>query len=149
MTQKIEKKVFIEAQAAAVWNALTMPDLIKLWMAEPEIDLQVSADWKEGSIISIKGFHHVEFENKGIVLKVNPEHELRYSYLSSLSQLPDRPDNYSIINFRLNQSGNSTEVVLTISNFPTESIFRHVDLYWQATLVILKQVVETSVIQRM
>lgn len=147
MTQKIEKKIFIEAQAAAVWNALTKPDLIKRWMAEPEIGLQVSVDWTEGAIISMKGFHHIEFENKGVVLKVDPENELRYSYLSSLSQLPDHPDNYSIINFKLNQFGNGTEVVLTIANFPTESIFRHVDLYWQATLVILKQAVETSIVQ--
>lgn len=148
MTQKIEKKVSIDAPIDAVWNALTKPDLIKLWMAEPEIGLQVSADWMEGASISMKGFHHIEFENKGIVLKVDPEKELRYSYLSSLSQLPDRPENYSIISFKLHPSGNSTLVTLTISNFPTESIFRHVDLYWQATLVILKQVAETSGVQR-
>jgi uncharacterized protein YndB with AHSA1/START domain len=148
MTQKIEKKIFIEAQAAAVWKALIKPDLIKRWMAEPEIGLQVSVDWTEGSIISMQGFHHIEFENRGIVLKVDPENELRYSCLSSLSQLPDHPDNYSIINFKLNQSGNDTEVVLTITNFPTESIFRHVELYWQVTLVMLKQVIETSIVQR-
>jgi uncharacterized protein YndB with AHSA1/START domain len=77
MTQKIEKKIFIEAQAAAVWKALIKPDLIKRWMTEPEIGLQVSVDWTEGSIISMRGFHHIEFENKGIVLKVDPENELR------------------------------------------------------------------------
>lgn len=148
MTQQIEKRISIEAKPAVVWKALTDPDLIKRWMAEPEIGLQVLVEWKEGSTISMKGFHHVQFENKGIVLKVDPVRELQYSYLSSLSRLPDQPENYSIINFQLNPSGNNTEVVLAIRNFPTESIFRHVDLYWQGTLVILKQVVETSVVQR-
>jgi uncharacterized protein YndB with AHSA1/START domain len=148
MAQHIEKKISIQAHPSAVWSALTNNDLIKQWMAEPEINLQISADWNEGSVISMRGFHHVGFENKGVVLKVDPEKELRYSYLSSLSRLSDHPENYSIISFKLNQSGNNTEVVLVISNFPTESIFNHVNLYWSATLMILKQVVETSVVQR-
>lgn len=144
ITQLIEKKISIQAQPSAVWNALTNNDLIKQWMAEPEINLEILADWRSGGAISMKGFHHVEFENKGVVLKVEPGRELQYRYLSTLSQLPDQPANYSIMNFRLNPSDNHTELILTISNFPNESIFRHIDLYWQATLVILKRVVETS-----
>jgi hypothetical protein len=69
---------------------------------------------------------------------------LRYSHLSSLSRLPDRPESYSIFEFRLAPVGEGTSLTIAISNFPTESIFKHIDFYWRVTIGIFKRFVETA-----
>ena len=37
-----------------------------------------------------------------------------------------------------------TALTVTVSNFPTESIFKHLDFYWRATMGVIKQFVERS-----
>jgi len=142
MTQRIDKTIIIEAAPSAVWDALTDPGLMKQWMAEPEIRMEIITDWKVGGPIIIKGFHHIKFENKGTVLQFEPGKVLRYNYLSSLSRLPDNPENYSIIEFGLAPFEHHTSLTLTISNFPTDIIFKHVDFYWRTTIVLLKKFIE-------
>lgn len=101
MTQRVERSVVIEAPPAAVWDALTNPDLMNQWIGEPEMNIEVSADWTPGGPIIIKGFHHTHFENRGTVLEFEPNVVLRYSHLSSISRLPDKPESYSVFGFRL------------------------------------------------
>jgi uncharacterized protein YndB with AHSA1/START domain len=140
--QRIEKNVIINATRSAVWNALTNPDSIRQWMGEPEMHIEVITGWKVGGPILITGFHHVSFQNKGTILRFDPEQVLRYTHLSSVSHLPDEPQNYSIIGFELAPAGTRTSVTLTVESFPTEVIFRHLDFYWRTTMEVLKQLVE-------
>jgi uncharacterized protein YndB with AHSA1/START domain len=139
----------INASLPTVWRALTDPALIQQWMAEPEMRIEIITDWKVGGPIVVRGWHHINFENKGIVLAFEPCSVLRYSHLSSVSRLSDKPENYSIIEFRLQQAGaESTSLNLAISRFPTESIFRHLDFYWRTTTHILKRFIENTDLQR-
>jgi uncharacterized protein YndB with AHSA1/START domain len=110
-----------------VWRALTDPDLMKQWIAEQEMRVGIITDWKVGSPIIVKGHHNnVDFENKSTALHFEPNSILRYSHFSSLSRLPDKAENYTIIEFRLARTEeNSTSLNVTISNFPSESIFKH------------------------
>ena len=142
MIQRIEKTITINASSFVVWHTLTSQELIRQWMGEPEMEVEIVTDWKTGSPMVINGFHHVAFENKGTVLKFDPPHVLAYTSLSSLSRLPDRPENYSVIELRLAPAGEETHLTLLLSNFPTEAIFRHIDFYWTTTLQILKKVTE-------
>jgi uncharacterized protein YndB with AHSA1/START domain len=142
MTQRIDRTIIIKAAPSTVWGTLTNPDLIKQWMAEPEMEIEIITDWKVGSPIVIKGFHHLKFENKGIVLQFEPNKVLKYSHLSSLSRLPDKPENYSITEFRLTLLENQTSLTLSLTNFPTETIFKHLDFYWRTNREIIKTLVE-------
>lgn len=143
MTQVVNRTVTIKARPSTVWRTLTDPELIKQWMAEPEMAIEIITDWKVGSTIAVKGFHHISFENKGTVLRFEPNSILQYSHLSSLSRLPDKPENYSVIEFRLTpREENSTSLTVEITNFPTESIFRHIDFYWRVTIDVIKRFVE-------
>jgi uncharacterized protein YndB with AHSA1/START domain len=142
MTQQIDKTIIIKALPSVVWKTLTDPDSIKQWMAEPGMAFEITTDWKVGNPIVIKAFHHIPFENKGTVLQFEPGKVLRYNYLSSLSRLPDKPESYSTIEFRLVPLENQTSLTLTLRNFPTEAIFRHVDFYWRATIEIMKDLAE-------
>jgi uncharacterized protein YndB with AHSA1/START domain len=142
MTQKIEETIVINASLYTVWDTLTNTTLMKQWMGEPEMQLEVITDWKVGSPIVIMGFHHIQFENKGTVLHVEPNKHLKYDYLSSISRLPDQPENYTIIEFVLNPLEHQTVLTLTLSNFPTESIFKHVGFYWRTTIHMMKKLAE-------
>jgi uncharacterized protein YndB with AHSA1/START domain len=116
--QRIEENVIINATRSAVWDALTDPDSIRQWMGEPEMHIEVITDWKVGEPILIAGFHHVSFQNKGTILRFDPEQVLRYTHLSSVSLLPDEPQNYSIIEFELASAGTRTAVTLTVDKSP-------------------------------
>jgi uncharacterized protein YndB with AHSA1/START domain len=142
MTRRIESTVTINAPPTAVWSALARPDLMKQWMGEPEMQIEVITDWKVGGPIVVKGFHHTQFDNKGTVLRFEPDSVLRYSHLSSLSRLPDRPENYSVMEFRVEPSGDQTLLTLVVSNFPTETIFKHLEFYWNVTIGIMKKFIE-------
>jgi uncharacterized protein YndB with AHSA1/START domain len=137
--------VTIRADTTAVWRALTDPVLVRQWAAEPELNLDVVTDWQVGSPIIMQGFHHVRFENHGTVLHFQPNTFLQYTHLSSISRLPDRPENYTRIAFRLSPSDDgATSLNVELENFPTESILRHLDFYWRVTIEVLKRFIETS-----
>lgn len=144
MIQRIDKTIQIKASLSVVWNTLTNPDLMSQWMGEPEMGLEILTDWKVGSAIIIRGFHHVKFENRGTVLEFEPNRVLKYDYLSSTSQLPDKQENHTVIEFRLTPDNDQTSLKLTLSNFPTESIFKHVDFYWRTTMGIIKDSAEQT-----
>jgi len=115
---------------------------MKQWMAEPQVRLEIITDWSVGGPILLKGFHHVRFENRGTVLEFEPNKVLRYTHLSSLSRLSGSPEHYSIFEFRLAPVGGQTSLTLTVSNFPTDTIEKHLHFYWRTTLEILRKVIE-------
>ena len=137
----IHKTITIHAQPAKVWEAITQPALLRQWMSETPIEIITT--WEVGEPISIQGdWCHSRFENEGVVLQFEPERILEYSHLSSLSRLPDQVENYSVIRFALTPLEDGTELTITLSNFPTEVIYKHLAFYWNVTLVLLKKFIE-------
>lgn len=140
-SQAINIEILINAPASKTWRALTEPGLMKQWMSEDPIE--IISTWKVGSPIMIKGhIHEVYFENTGRVLQFEPCHVLCYEHLSSLSKLPDEPASYTRIEFKLQALANQTLLRLRLSNFPTESIYKHLKFYWDSTAGILKKFIE-------
>lgn len=138
---EINKTVNIDAPVSKVWNAMTNPALIKLWMSDSAID--VISDWQVGSPVIFRGgLHWISFENKGTIRQLDPEKVFQYNYLSSLSNLPDIPENYTEVRFVLTPIEDKTMVILTLSNFPDEIIYKHVNFYWNVTLGIFKKLCE-------
>lgn len=142
MNPGFEKTVIINAAAETVWNSLTDFNLMKQWMGESEMNLEITTDWKVDSPIIINGFHHAKFQNRGTVLKYEPNRILEYSHLSSLSRLEDKPENYSILRFELSPLKQQTALTVTIENFPTETIYKHLCFYWRATVEKIKTISE-------
>jgi uncharacterized protein YndB with AHSA1/START domain len=137
----LSKTVTIHAPTSKIWEALTNPDLMKKWMSESEID--ILTDWKVGNSFVIRGkLHGIKFENSGKVLQFEPEKNLQYTHLSSLSRLPDKPESYSVFDFRVAPKEDLTLLTLTVSGFPTESIYKHMAFYWNVTLEIFKRMLE-------
>ncbi len=135
--------VLIDRDVALVWRTLTDPRLMKQWMGEPEMEIEVETTWMIGSSIIIRGFHHVKFENRGEVLEFNSEKKLSYTHLSSVSRLPDTKENHSLLEFTLEDKGSGTLLTIAITNFPTESIRKHMEFYWRGTTLKIKHQVES------
>lgn len=142
MTNEFSSTVLINASPAQVWSTLTIPDIMTTWMGSPEMEIKVITDWKVNSPILIQGFHHVKFENKGLVLQNDKESKLSYSHLSNISRLPDIPENYAILEFVLTPVEDKTQLTLTITNFPTEVIRKHLEFYWRTTIIGIKKAAE-------
>lgn len=139
MTQAFRKTILIDAPIEVVWDSLAIPERMKAWMGEPELEIEIDTDWNVGGPIVIRGHHHVRFENRGVVLEFAPRARLSYTHLSSLSRLSaDDRANYATLEFGLMPMDDTTSLTLSITGFPTESIFRHMDLYWRGTLEVLR-----------
>lgn len=136
------KSVIIGAPVSKVWQTITVPALIQKWLLDDKV--KVTTDWKVGSLITIEVLEHwVLSKTTGRVLEVESERKLKYTHLSSLSRLPDEPENHCILEFQLDAlEHNKTKLNFTVSNFPTESIYKHMVFYWNATLEVLKNSTE-------
>jgi uncharacterized protein YndB with AHSA1/START domain len=141
--QTIRKSIRLNAPLNAVWEALTQPELMKSWMSDSEIEIVTTWEIGRPIIINAQGVSYkTPFTNTGIVLQFLKDRVLEYSHLSSISQLPDEAQNYTLIKFTLQPEADHTLLELDLSNFPTESHYKHIDFYWTVTLEVLKRFVE-------
>jgi uncharacterized protein YndB with AHSA1/START domain len=84
----------INASVSQVWDALTKPDLIQQYL----FGTDVTTDWKVGSPITYKGIWEGKaYEDKGKVLQIETGKLLVSTFWSSLSGLPDIPENYQAV----------------------------------------------------
>jgi|SRR5437899_4662286 len=131
----------IAASVDRVWDALVDPKIIKQYM----FGTNVTSDFKEGSPIVWKGeWQGKSYEDKGVILKLNPKKMLRYSHFSPLSGLPDKPENYHTVTIDVVPKGEQTFVALTQDNNPTEESKQDSEKNWGMMLAGLKKLLETT-----
>ena len=130
----------IHAPASKVWQALVNPEIIKEYL----FDTEVITDWQEGSAITYKGeWQGKPFEDKGKVLRVEPEKRLISTHWSPLSGVPDSPENYHTVTYTLSEQGDSTEVTITQDNNATEQEREHSEQNWRTVLDGMKKLLES------
>jgi uncharacterized protein YndB with AHSA1/START domain len=131
--------VVIDAPKAAVWKALVTPASIKQYM----FGTDARSDFKKGSPITWTGvWEGKPYQDKGEILRIEPERVLQYTHFSPLSGQPDRPENYHTVTIELADSGSQTRVTLTQDNNPTEEARAHSEKNWTMMLSGLKKFVE-------
>lgn len=131
--------VAIDAPVAQVWDALVDPDAIRQYM----FGTDVRSDWREGSEIVWKGdWKGTAYEDRGRILRLEPEHLLQYSHFSPLSGQPDEPENYHTVTIELSGDGGPTEVMLAQDNNATAEARDHSERNWSMMLEGLKKYVE-------
>lgn len=131
--------ITIDAPAFKVWDALTRPELIKLYFFGTE----AKSDWKVGSPITFKGeYKGKSYHDKGTILEVIPNKIFRYNYWSSMSGIDDKPENYVPITYVLVESNDKTTLTITQQNIPGEKMKEHSEENWRKVLANLKQLLE-------
>jgi uncharacterized protein YndB with AHSA1/START domain len=140
---EIEIQINIQAAAPEVWKHLTTPDLMKMWMLDTGMKMEINTSWKPGSPIIMKGvLHDLNFQNTGTILSYEKNKLLVYTHLSSISGLDDIENNFCSLKFVLTPVDDYIQLMLKIKNFPTYSIFKHMQFYWRSAMVKLKKQVE-------
>jgi len=134
-------EVRIYTSRSRVWDALVNPTIIRCYM----FGADVISDWKEGSSIVWKGvWEGKPYEDKGIILRLEPERILQYSHFSPLSGVADTPENYHMVTIELSDEGEYTRVSLSQDNNPTEQARDHSQKNWEMMLTSLKRLIESD-----
>lgn len=127
----LKTSTVINAPVSEVWNALTNPEVVKEYF----FGTNLITDWKEGDPIRFTGvWDGVAYEDKGTVLKFEPEHYLSYNYWSSFSGTEDIPENYATIEYILEAVDGGTQVTVTQDNMKDEAAVAHSENNWQMLL---------------
>ena len=141
MNKKLIAKatVTINVPPAQVWEALTNPKLIKQYL----FGADVISDWKVGSPIIYKGVYEGKaYEDKGKVLKAEPEKALLMTHWSPLSGTPDTPENYHQVSYELEAENGGTHLTITQDNNSSEEEREQNSKFWQMTLGGMKKLLE-------
>src|ERR1700722_1454680 len=134
-----ETPISIHAPIAKVWDALVNPETIKQYM----FGTDVVSGWKEGDPIVWKGtWEGKKYEDKGVILKLEPGRTLQYSHFSPMSGLPDTPQNYHTVTIQLTGEGNQTLVSLSQDKNSTEKEREHSEKQWGMMLSSMKKLLE-------
>ena len=139
--KKLSAKVNIRINApvSKVWEGLTKPEMIKQYLHGTE----AISDWRMGSPLLFKGtWKGKSYSDKGVILKIEKEKLFQYSWLSSMSGLEDRPENYSIITYNLTPVNSGTELSLTQENVANEEARTNSEKNWSDVLNVLKGLLE-------
>lgn len=129
----------INAPREKVWEALTNPQLIKQYLFGTE----VATDWQVGSPITYKGtWEGKAYEDKGVVLENEPGKLLVSTFWSSLSGVPDLPENYQTVRYELSSENGGTRLILTQDNNDSEESAQHSEQNWNMVLEGLKKLLE-------
>lgn len=135
ITQSIE----INADKAKVWDSLTNPEKIKIYLFGTE----TVTDWKTGSTIVFQGeYQGHQYKDKGTILDIKTNELLQYSYWSGFSGLEDKPENYSLITYKLETTNDKTLLTLTQEGFANEEARQHSKTNWMNVLQQIKQLTE-------
>lgn len=135
-----EASIVIDASPTKIWEVLTTPSIIKKWL----FGTDVHTDWQEGSAITYTGvWEGKPYEDKGKIIKIEPEKYLLTSYLSVFSGLEDVPENYQNVAYVLEpQSDGKVKLTITQDNIKTEEARDHSTKNWQMVLESLKKEAE-------
>lgn len=134
-------QLWIAVPPLKVWKALTRPELVKQYLfgAEPV------TDWMVGSPIVYRGvWQGRAFEDKGTILRFIPLKTLQISYWSSLSGLPDAPENYQVITYELIRESGRTLLSVTQLGIEDSQAFERSVQNWGTALTTLKSMLEAG-----
>ena len=132
--------ITINAPASRVWEALMDPELIKQYL----FGADVISDWKEGSPIIYKGTYQGKaYEDKGAVLKTEPEKLLIMTHWSPLSGTTDSPENYHKVSYELVTENSTTQLTITQDNNSNAEEQAQNASFWQTVLEGIKKLLES------
>ena len=139
----VKRSVIINALAADVWKAITDPEMIKKYF----FGTNVKTDWKEGSPITYSGtWKGKEYEDKGMITKVEKNKRLEHTHWSSLSGTEDKPENYFEVIYEIEEREKDSVLCITQVGLMSEDSYKHSAENWETVLQQIKTLVEKEVV---
>ncbi|WP_428742208.1 SRPBCC family protein [Tenacibaculum sp.] len=136
---EIKKERIIETLPTVVWDVLTKPEHIEKWLG-----VKTESDWKINNDLLFKfSWDGKEFVDKGNIINFDENKLFVYTYWSNFSGLPDKPENYSKISFKLEEKDLLTLLKLTHSEIKNQTMYEHSEKNWEETLNQIKSIAES------
>jgi len=118
----VSESIEVNATPEQVWEALTNPEIIKEYLFGTE----TITDWKVGSEIVFQGeYEGHKYRDHGIIKEIIPLELISYSYWSGFSGLEDKPENYSLVTYKVEKEKNSTKFTWVQTGFATDQGYEH------------------------
>lgn len=131
--------VTIQAPIEEVWAAITTPERIKEWF----FGVDTRSDWTPGSELVHTGeWQGRPYEDKGTIVRIEPPTVLEHTHWSSTSGLPDEPEHYETVEWRLSERADATELTVAEANLPSEEARELSQQSWRMVLDGLKRLLE-------
>ena len=131
--------ITVNASSVKVWEALTNPDLVRQYL----FGTTVKTNWQVGSPIIYEGqWEGKSYQDKGIVMQIEPGKLLVSTYWSSMAGLPDVPENYKTVRYDLSNEGNGTRLTVTQDNNATSEEASHSSQNWKMVMEGIKKLLE-------
>jgi uncharacterized protein YndB with AHSA1/START domain len=131
--------VTIEAPPSHVWDIITDPAATKEFMFGAEL----ATDWSVGGPITWRGsWEGKEYEDKGVILDVEPGRRLVYTHFSPLGGQDDKPENYHTLTWTLQDQGGRTLLTLAQDNNSTAEAAEHSQRMWDRLVADVKRLSE-------
>lgn len=131
--------IVVACSPKRVWKALTDPAEVKEYF----LGTNVTSTWREGDPVTFTGeWKGKAYEDKGTVLECRPNVLLRISHYSPLSGLPDLPENYHTVEYRLSARAEGTGVTIVQSNNRDDAEAEESAKLWDLVLRNLKEYLE-------
>ena len=123
----------------SVWDTLINPEKIKQYFTGAE----TITNWQIGTeIIFIHNYQEQEFKNKGVIIRLEPNSLLSYTYWTAFSNTADKPENYTTIIYSLTEMNGSTRLTLTQTNFKNKEWHQGLTTGWDIVLAKIKEIAE-------
>ncbi|MEP7277672.1 MAG: SRPBCC family protein, partial [Bacteroidota bacterium] len=118
---------------------ITTPEKIKKYL----MNTQVQTDWKEGSPITYEGeYNGKSYRDKGVIQKIEPGKLLQSTYWSSMGGKEDKPENYNLVTYSLEDKNDKTVLTISQNNIQSQKEKAHASDNWKTVLEKLKTVAE-------
>ena len=131
--------VSISVPAAAAWKALVDPALVKKYL----FGTDVRSSWKIGDAIVYSGeWQGKKYEDRGVILDLKEGKLLKSTYWSSMSGLPDLPENRNIVTYSLKEENGGTLVTVAQDNIASAESAEHSAANWKGVLEAMKSLLE-------
>lgn len=119
--------ITIDAPTSRVWSVLTDHDAIEEFM----FGTDVVTDWTVGGPIVWRGvWEGKNYEDKGMILEIEPGRRLVNTHFSPLGGQDDKPENYHTLTWTLKDAGGKTELTLSQDNNATAEEAAHSKAMW-------------------
>jgi len=131
--------ITIKAPKNKVWDALTNPAAIKVYL----FGTDVHTDWKKGSPITYTGvWEGKNYEDKGVIVDIQPGDSYHSTYYSPLSGKEDTEDNYANVVWKIEGDNGITTASVSQDNIDTEEGIEKAKQNWDYVLKGMKEYVE-------
>ncbi|WP_183560155.1 SRPBCC family protein [Mucilaginibacter sp. SP1R1] len=137
LTLSIDLK--FKAPIAKVWQGLTDPEMVKAYF----FGTQLQSSWRVGEPITFSGeWDGKKYEDKGIILEIDPGTFVKYSYWSSMSGTEDKSENYAYISYNLTENNGTTTLTITQDNIKNQEAKEHSEQNWRGVFDGLRKMIE-------